>query len=235
MLPPPVDLEYEVQALRDGQPVYGHGKIRWRNDGSHYAVVGEAGVLFFTVLNFRSSGDVNQSGVAPVLYSEKRFRRSETNTHFQRERNLISFSSSTVSYPRQGGEQDRASIVWHLAGLGGSQPESFVPGAQISVFVAGVRNGETWNIQVMGKEDIDTGIGKLDAWHLKRSPRAKSHDQQLDIWLAPGQHWYPAKLRFTDPNGEYLDMTLSDLAMDQTQGNAGATETSSSSDPETEP
>ncbi|MDB5842600.1 MAG: hypothetical protein JWQ23_4552, partial [Herminiimonas sp.] len=208
-LPPSVDLKYDVQALRDGQIVYGGGKISWKSDGVRYTVDGEAGILFFTLLNFRSSGEIDHAGVAPEVYSEKRFRRSETNTHFHRERNTISFSASTVSYPREGGEQDRASIIWQLTGIGRGDGEKFVSDAQFDFFVAGVRDGEPWRMRVIGMEEVETGSGRVGAWHLVRIPRPGSYDQKLDIWLAPQHEWYPVKLRFTEKNGDYLDMSLS--------------------------
>lgn len=212
-IPPSAELKYDVEALRDGQMVYGSGKISWQSEGGNYTVNGEASILFFTLLSFKSTGMIDDFGVAPVLYSEKRFRRPETNTHFHRERNTISFSASTATYPRKGGEQDRASIVWQLTGIGRGAGEKFSPGAELEFFVAGVRDAAPWNVRVVGKEEIEIDSGKVVAWHVVRVPKPGSYDQKLDIWLAPQQEWYPVKLRFTETNGEYLDMLLSDLTM----------------------
>lgn len=209
--PPPAALKYDVQALREGQKVYGSGTIRWQTDGNSYRVSGEAGVLFFTVLNFSSEGLLDADGIAPVLYTEKRFRKAATNTHFQRERNSISFSASTASYPRHGGEQDRASVIWQLAGIGRGDSARFAPGAEIDLFVAGVRDAETWRIRVIGQESIALPAGATVAWHVLRVPRAGSFEQQLDIWLDPQREWYPVRLRYTDNNGDYLDMAASEI------------------------
>jgi hypothetical protein len=128
-----------------------------------------------------------------------------------RERNTISFSASTTSYPRQGGEQDRASVIWQLASIGRGSEELFSPGKEIDLFVAGTRNAETWHIQVVAEEELETGIGKIKTWHLIRVPRQGSYDSTLDIWLAPQQGWYPAKIRHTENNGNYLEMLLSNF------------------------
>ena len=207
--PPSALLKYEVQSTKDGKAVYGSGKIAWHTDGSAYAVIGEASVLFFTVLDFRSEGGFDSFGVAPLLYTEKRLRKPATNTHFQREPKVVSFSASTVTYPRQGGEQDRASIVWQLAALGRGNGSLFAPGVRLDVVVAGVRDAETWDIRVIGLESIRIPAGEMQAWHLARQPRAASYDQKIDIWLAPQQQWYPVRLRYTDKNGDYLDMAAS--------------------------
>jgi hypothetical protein len=209
--PPSVELKYDVVALQKGRNVYGRGKITWQAEGNSYTVTGEAGIMFFSVLDFKSEGMIDEFGVAPVIYSEKRFRKPETNTHFHRERNTISFSASTAAYPRKGGEQDRASIIWQLAGIGRGDSKAFAPEAELDVFVAGVRDAETWRIRVIGEEEIEVGTGKTNAWHVVRIPRPGSYDQRLDIWLAPQQEWYPVKLRYTETNGDFLDMSLSNV------------------------
>lgn len=207
--PPSAELKYDVQALRDGKTVYGSGKISWKTTGDTYEIDGEAGILFFSVLTFKSEGSLDEQGITPLRYSEKRFRKSETNTHFQREPKRISFSASTLQYPRNGGEQDRASIIWQLVALGRADPAQFGDG--LDIFVAGVRDGDTWHVQVLGQEQITVGGASLTAWHLLRTPRAGSFDTQVDIWLAPTRDWYPVKLRQTERNGDYLDMSMSSI------------------------
>ncbi|HEY0846622.1 MAG TPA: DUF3108 domain-containing protein [Noviherbaspirillum sp.] len=212
--PPPAELTYDVQALRDGNQWYGSGLFQWSREGNTYTITGEASVTFLfkiTVLNFRSEGAINQFGIAPVLYSEKPWRKSMTNTHFQHEQQKISFSASEATFPYKGGEQDRASIMWQLAGIGRGDAGQFVPGATLDIVVAGARKAETWQIRVVGQEQIETGYGTMQAWHVVRAPQPGSYDQTIDIWLAPQHEWYPVKLRYTYANGDHLDMSLSDL------------------------
>ena len=209
--PPSAILKYDVQALQKGLTYHGSGKITWQINDSSYVINGEAGILFITALDFKSEGEINSLGVAPILYTEKRFRKASTSTHFHRERNIINFSASTNSYARTGGEQDRASIVWQLASIGRGDSTQFVAGGVIDLFVAGTRDAETWRIQVIDKETITVGTGTIEAWHVIRIPQPGSYEQKLDIWLAPQEQWYPVKLRFTEKNGDFLDMALSKL------------------------
>lgn len=212
--PPPAELTYDVQALRDGKQWHGTGIFRWEANANSYRLSGEASVrLLFkiTVLNFNSEGVINAQGIAPVLYSETPWRKSMTNTHFQHASKMISFSASTATYPYQGGEQDRASIMWQLASIGRGDAAQFAVGTEFDIVVAGVRDAENWRIRVIGMEEIETAYGKMTAWHVLRAPRIGSYDQQIDIWLAPQYEWYPAKLRYTYANGDYLDMSLSNL------------------------
>jgi hypothetical protein len=216
--PPSVDLYYDVTKTPvDGTTIRGRGKIAWRLENGAYKIDGEVSWLFITALRFSSEGMIDEYGVSPVLYNQKSFRRSATNTHFQHERNVISFSASENSYPRQGGEQDRASIIWQLAGIGRADDTRFTPGAEFEIVVAGVRDEEPWLFHVIGKEDISAGIGNVEAWHLVRAPKPGSYDQTLDIWLAPMHEWYPVKLRYTEANGDRLDLDLSKTSIAATE------------------
>lgn len=212
--PPSADLEYEVRAFADNLNWSGTSTLDWKTDGNHYSVDGEVYVRMFakiTFLTFTSSGDIGAFGVAPELYTEKKRNRAATNTHFNRARDLVSFSSSSTQYPRVGGEQDRASIIWQLAAIGRGDPAKFAPGAVIDMFVAGVRDGEVWRMQIVGQEEIRLSDGAHSVWHVVRQPRPGSYDQRLDIWLDSARQWYPARLRFTETNGDYLEMSLSNL------------------------
>ncbi|WP_038493455.1 DUF3108 domain-containing protein [Collimonas arenae] len=209
--PPSAELKYNVEALQKGQNYHGSGKITWQTDGANYTINGEAGALFITVLDFKSGGEINGFGVAPVIYTQKRFRKPATETTFDRTQNSIVFSSSANKYPRSGGEQDRASVVWQLASIGRGNSTQFSPGAVIDLFVAGPLDAETWRMQVIGQEQLDVDGNNLSVWHVIRVPEPGSHEQRLDIWLSPQQDWYPVKLRFTETDGDYLDMSLSKL------------------------
>lgn len=212
--PPSAELTYDVFAQNGQQKWYGSGSFRWESTGNSYRVMGEANVTFLkiTVLNFKSEGMINDFGIAPVLYSEKPPRKSLTNTHFQHEQRKISFSASEATYPYKGGEQDRGSIMWQLASIGRGDPAQFQPGTEIDMVIAGTRKADTWRIQILGEEEIETPYGKIAAWHVACAPRAGSYDRKFDIWLAPQQEWYPVKVRFTAVNGDYVDLALSKLA-----------------------
>ncbi len=211
--PPSAVLDYDVTGTKDQAPAYGSGRITWVNHGSSYEVMGRAKALFFTVLNFSSQGELDDWGVSPVIYTEQKGFKAATNTHFNRERNIVSFSASTTSYPRQGGEQDRASLIWQLAAIGRGNPAQIQPGVTIDLFVAGVRDGELWRVQVLGEEDITLPIGRLHTWHVVRMPKPGSYDDRVDIWLAPQHAWYPVRVRYTDqrPDGDYTELSLSGL------------------------
>jgi hypothetical protein len=211
-LPPSAELHYDASILKKGMPYQGQSTIEWQSESGEYKINGVTDIAGIGIRSFQSEGTVDQSGIAPLLYTEQSTRKSITNTHFQRERNIISFSSSTVSYPRQGGEQDRASIIWQLAGIGRGSPEKLKADEDFDIFVAGVRDGETWRIHVIGQEETVLSTGKTNTWHLVRIPPAGTYQQRLDVWLAPRQAWYPVKLRYTQVNGDTLELSLTKIS-----------------------
>ena len=211
-LPPSATLNYEVRYATRGSITRGSSTVEWRSTGDTYAIRGEVSKFGFTLSAFRSEGSIDDAGIAPLLYAEKNARRAEINTHFLRDaRQAISFSAATDSFPLQPGAQDRASILWQLAGIARGQRELFVPGTMLDVVVAGVRDAEHWMIEVVGEETIDLDTGPARAWHLVRAPRSGTYDKRIDIWLAPAQQSYPVKLRYTEASGDYLDLSLSAL------------------------
>jgi hypothetical protein len=205
---PSSELTYDALSVKKGIASHGTSSIQWQSDGKQYSIIGTTEIGDMGVRTFESKGMIDQHGIAPEIYTEKSRKRSMTNTHFQRDNNVISFSASSTQYPRLGGEQDRASIIWQLAGMARGAPEKLKPNASFDIFVAGIRDGSVWHVDVIAEEDITTAAGNISAWHLVRLPRADSYDQKVDIWLAPQLGWYPVKLRYTQTNGDYVDMSL---------------------------
>lgn len=224
--PPSARLGYDVLYRSPDFPNAAHGSavLDWKNGGQDYRIDGATKAMFFTLLEFSSSGTLDGFGVSPELYNERARRKAATNTHFHRERDQISFSASSATYPRRGGEQDRASVLFQLSAIGRGEAGRFQPGAVIDLFVAGVRDGEVWRIQVVGEETIRLPIGELRAWHVARMPTPGSYDKRIDIWLAPQREWYPARVLYTDlrPDGDTIDLQLSDIRTPQPTAPAAA-------------
>ena len=210
-LPPPAQLNYTVLAARDGRKVEGRGNINWQPSGEQYSISGDAGIIFLTVLNYKSTGSVDLSGITPELYVEKRFGKSETNTHFHRERKTISFSASTNSYPTSGGEQDRASVIWQIAAMGRGDSDKFTPGLNFGMLIAGTRSAAVWRVVINGKQSVRLTNETVQAWHLTILPVEQSQELQFELWLAPEKEWYPVKLVYSDKKSGFLELVLNKL------------------------
>ncbi len=208
-LPPSATLSYEVRYSTRGNITHGTGIIDWQAGSGGYTVQGKVSKFGFALSSFKSQGSIDDSGIVPMLYLEKNARRAETLTRFQRDApQSIFFSANNGEAPLETGAQDRASILWQLAAVARSGNNTLVPGVQFQVLVAGVKDAEQWQIDVIGEEIIELETGSTRAWHLVRAPRANTRDKRIDIWLAPNRQWYPVKLRYTEATGDYLDFSL---------------------------
>jgi len=212
-LPPPAELTYAVKATLRGLTLSGQSQMSWQWQDKHYVIASETQAsLFGKIVESKSEGAIDAYGLAPVQMQEKRMRKVPTTTLFKRDSKTISFSESAETYPIKGGEQDRSSVLWQLLSQARAAPDKLAEGAQLTYFVAGRRDAESWIFSVAKHETIQTPLGPQQALHLIKAPPPDSEEQRLDIWLAPSLEWYPVRLRFTDKNGDVIEQTLEKIS-----------------------
>lgn len=209
-LPPSADLAYAISATQRGLALKGDAVITWRADTGKYAASAESRVAIMGKLTEnRSSGTVDSYGLAPAEFYDKRIRKEPVTATFDRDARTISFSDGDKTYPIKGGEQDRVSISWQLVAVARAAKDKFKPGSEWKFFVVGPRDADPWTFRVVGNEKIQTGMGEVEAVHVSRGTPPGSREQTLDMWLAPGNEWYPVKLRFTEGDrGEVVEQVL---------------------------
>ena len=208
-LAPSADLVYSIKAKQRGIALSGESVSNWRVGDGKYSLLAETkAALFGKILEQRSEGTVDDYGLAPTQFVEKRFRKEAATTTFKRDSKTIVFSEGDDSYPLKGGEQDRNSTVWQLVSVARAAPEKFTPGSEWSFFVAGRHDAEPWTFKVVKQETVATGQGLVEAVHLVKAPPPDKKGQQVDLWLAPSLEWYPVKVTFADEDGDYVEQTL---------------------------
>jgi hypothetical protein len=215
-LPPSATFEMTLDRVdADGTKWTGGATMTWHTDGSHYRASVEAGIsMLVTRLNLlvlRSEGEIDDYGIAPATYTEKRARRAETATHFNRDAGSISFSASERSYPLLVGAQDKATVPFQLGGIGRADLNQF--GGDIDIQVGEDKEATIFRFQLVGEEEIDTRLGKVVTWHLSRPPKPGTYSSRLDIWLAPGLNWYPIQIRNTEASGALTTQTVANIKM----------------------
>ncbi len=191
----------------------GDAVINWRAGDGKYSIVAETRTpMLGKILDNKSAGVVDDHGLAPTQFYEKRLFKDARTTSFQRDSKTIVFSDSPQSYPIKGGEQDRASVPWQLIALARAAPEKFIAGSQWDFFVAGQRDAERWVFKVVQRETVHTAQGEIETVHLVKTPPPDAQDKQLDIWLAPKLDWFPVRLRFDDGGGDFVEQTLEKIS-----------------------
>ncbi|HJV87278.1 MAG TPA: DUF3108 domain-containing protein [Noviherbaspirillum sp.] len=211
-VPPSAELSYKIKSRQKGFPLEGDGIIKWSVGDRKFSVSNEArAVLIGKILDARSEGVIDDYGLAPVSFTEKRFRKSPATTTFDRAAGVVRFPESDQTAPLSGGEQDRSSAVWQLVSIARAAQGKFKPGSEWTFTVAGRRDADAWTFKVLKPEKIDTALGKLNTLHITRLNEPGSGDQQIDIWLAPQQEWYPARIRYSESDGDFIEQTVENI------------------------
>jgi len=137
-----------------------------------------------------------------VRFSDK--YRSEVAAHFDREKGRVTFSANTPDVPLLAGAQDRLSILVQLAAMIAGDPEHYPEATTITVQTIGPRDADTWLFTVGKEETLILPGGQQATLKLIRNPR-QEFDQTVELWLAPALGYLPARLRITEPNGDFVD------------------------------
>ena len=218
-MPPPAALTMDVARTdADGTRWSGEALLSWSYGEDTYRINFEAGIrLVFTRVNLAvlsSEGAVAATGFAPVKMTEKRRGRAMTATHFDWSGNKITFSASQKTYPLAAGAQDKASVPLQLAAI--ARGDSGQLTGDLDIQVGEDRDAAVFRFIVVGQEEIDTKLGKMQTWHLSRPPKEGSYRSRLDVWLAPARGWYPVQIRNTEANGAVTTQTVNNIALTDT-------------------
>jgi len=205
-IPGSVTLDFEATGQTGASPQRGvFGELVWLQDGSRYDGRLTLKAVFFTLLNWHSTGKIGPSGLEPERYSES--RKAEVASHFVRDQGQIIFSNNAPPVPLQPGAQDRMSVMMQLGGLLAASPERYPAGTRISVQTVGVRDGDVWVFVVGDEEKLQLPAGEYTARKLTRDPR-KQFDRKLELWLAPRYGYLPVRIKQTEANGDFADAQL---------------------------
>ena len=182
------------------------GTIRWRSAASGYEIVVSVPLPFVGTFSYASQGRIDAFGLAPERYVERRGRRPEEITTFDRTARRIAFTRTSATLALPDGAQDRFSMVMQLASLVRGDPDAYRPGVTRNFYVADDDSGEIWPIETVGDETVRTAGGYVSARHFTRLPRRAGDMRRIDVWLAPALGWLPARITQTEPNGTQVEL-----------------------------
>ena len=204
-----------VRTKPDASQNHGIGSIIWTVKDGRYSMSIEAGldllITSFNLYKMTSEGRLDKFGITPEISTEARRTRASTATHFHHDDKTISFSSSSKIVAMDDGAQDKASFLMQLAAIGYADEKQIFAGKEIELQVAEEKDAALFHFLVIGKEELNTKLGKMPTWHLLRAPKPGTYNSQLDIWLAPELGWYPVQIRNTEKNGTITEQTVTKL------------------------
>ncbi|WP_257219385.1 DUF3108 domain-containing protein [Janthinobacterium sp. BJB446] len=219
----PASAQFDLHVDRrdaDGTKWQGVAAMAWENRGDAYQLKLEVGLsMLITRINLlvlTSEGVIDGSGIVPVTATEKRKGRAQTATHFNRDAKAITFSATTATAPWQEGVQDKATVPFQLAAIGRADVNQLV--GNIDILVGEEKEATVFRFHLVGEEELETKMGRLVTWHLRRPPKPGTYSSQLDIWLAPSMQWYPVQIRNTEANGALTTQTVTKISVNESTG-----------------
>jgi hypothetical protein len=206
-LPPPADLHYDSFYNGVQNP---SGTIHWATDGSTYQMIVSIPLPFVGTYSYISEGRVDAYGLAPLRYTEQHGRRGTDITTFTRDdanaKPHAVFSRNPANIDLPPGAQDRFSMFMQLSSLVRGDPARYTAGVTREFFVLDNDSGETWPIETVGDESVQTSLGFVPARHFTRLPRREGDRRKVDVWLAPSLGWLPIRFMQTEPNGTQIEL-----------------------------
>lgn len=206
--PPPVRLNYDLDALTSGRRDTGGANLIWKHDGANYQASLIATKFYVNLRQWTSKGALTDAGVAPLRFGDKG-RGSEVAAHFVWGDGKVVFSANTPDAQLLPGAQDHLSVFIQLASMWAAEPQRYAAGNSIGFQSIGPRQSETWTFMVSPEETITVPGGTFPAIKLTREPTG-DYSTKAELWLAPKLAYLPAHIRLTESNGNVLDMVWTD-------------------------
>jgi hypothetical protein len=208
-LPPSAKLSYFIRADIKGLNIEGSGLIEWDKSADKFTISSETRTpLTGILIAEKSEGLIESTGLAPEIFSIKRFRKELITTRLDRKNRQIHYQGNATPSSLEGGEQDRLSVVWQLVSLARTTPTKFSTGSKHKFIVVGPHDSDAWLFNVKKTQRIQTSLGEVDAIQITRLPSESPDAQSMEIWLAPSLDWYPVKIRLSEKNGDYVEQSL---------------------------
>jgi hypothetical protein len=200
--PATVRLKYDVRGEIKGFAYFVNGELTWINEGGTYSAKLEISHFLLGSRIQTSKGLLSSHGLEPVRFGDK--VRSEVAAHFNRAKNIVTFSANTPDVPLTRGAQDQLSVFLQIAALLAAEPEKYPTGSTLRFQAVGARHSEVWDFTMGETETLQLPGGSLLAIKLVKNPTGE-YDSRAELWLAPDMEYLPVRIRLTQANGDMVD------------------------------
>jgi hypothetical protein len=183
-LPPSTRLSFDVRGEVKKFHYNASAELVWRQDGARYEA----------------------QGLQPERFGDK--ARSEQAAHFNFDTHEVIFSANTPRATIGEGAQDRLSVFIQLGAMLAAAPDRYPTGTRITLTTVGARYADRWTFTVEGPETLELPAGPTPALKLQRLPR-HDRDQKAELWLGSQLGYLPVRIRLTQGNGDFAELSLS--------------------------
>lgn len=197
-------LNYQLTGLDKGLTYHASGELRWQHNLQDYELTLSVRAFLIGRRQWRSVGSIEASGLAPQRFSDS--WRQERAAHFDRQQQRIVFSSTSTPAALEPGAQDQISLYVQLAAAMAGAVEPFAPGTRLQVQTATVRDAQPWSLTLEGGDRLSIDGQELPVLKWVCQPRNR-FEARVEFWVAATTSWLPLRIRITQSNGSYIDLT----------------------------
>lgn len=209
-IPPSVQLSYTFQLKQGLVSASGNSMITWFTDHHDYKITTQSHVAVIgKVLDVTSEGTINNSRLQTRYFYEKSFLKKAQTLYIDNSQHRYHYQEGNQDYELPAVSYDRANIIWQIS-LWLNTNTNWIQTPSVFTSPVAERSGiSSWTFSVIGREQLDTPLGILDTYHIKRL--ANKRQQTIDIWFAKDHHWYPVQIFFNEADGSYFRQTLTKI------------------------
>ncbi len=206
---PPASATLNYRASRNGQT--SQAQLQWHLENGQYRLELTGAWPGQPALSWASLGQVDEHGLAPQRYADRRRGRDVRAANFERDDERITFSASGMAYPLWPGVQDRLSWWLQLPAVAQAHAQPWQPGEAVVLLVASARGeAERWVFEYQGREAVAAGEAPPGTGLLRFERQARRpYDTAVVVWLDPARQHLPARLRLAHPpSPQVLELSL---------------------------
>jgi hypothetical protein len=202
--PPSTRLGYQLRGYFRGD-LYGNARVQWQRQGDQYQAQVAVNVGLFMDMRLTSQGRITPTQLWPISYQEDRRRKPRLVR--MGEQDVVLDNGTHVQRPP--GLQDTASLFVQLSQDFATGRRRLVVGEVIEVTLARPGAVEAWTYDVASLDTLSTGLGTVQAYHLKPRPQATTRSGvAVEMWFSPALSHQPVRIRLTLHPDTWLDLTL---------------------------
>ena len=207
-VPRRVDIEFAVYL---GSMRIGEGRDHFEQDGKGYRISSESktvGIAALYRLNIAREvqGRVTPAGLRPQTYTETRNGKLKRSVRFDWEQKQATLfdgeTSKVVPLPED---------TWDTTSFGYNFPYFRKQSGELQVNLTDGRKISANRYALLGRERLDTEIGKLETLHMKKIQDADDK-RAFEVWLAVERHFAPVRIRYTEKDGTVFDSVVTKLS-----------------------
>lgn len=199
-------LRYTLGGRFRSGDLYGEARVLWQREGARYQVRVEVDVTLFATVLLTSQGEVGAQTLHPRAYEEVRNRKS---------RGLLRMGEVEVTLPngkvlpRPPLVQDTASQFVDLSHRFASGLEPLEVGRAVSFWMARPGAVDLWTYDIVDKEVLATGLGDVEAFHLRPRPLANPRGNiTVEMWFAPALQYLPVRVKVNMGEEAHVDLLV---------------------------